>query len=410
MTVKETLDVVGLPTTAGAPVLRNNVAVRNATAVQRLFEAGAVIFGKTNVPLWAADFETDNEIYGMTHNAWDQNCLSGGSSGGSAVGLAAGLTPLELGSDIGGSIRNPSHYNNTFGHRPTWGIVSGLGHVPGPPGSLVIDDLGTVGPMARSPRDLRMELNVIAGTDPVFGAWYRAPLPEQRSLTLRDLRVALWLDDPVVPVDRTVLDVLWGAVAKLEQAGLVHAVQDKPDYDARQAFALYNRLLWGVIGGSLDEQAREALRAIRTGAGDADWSQRTHNARGATATHAEWLRDDQSRQELRVKWAQFFQHYDVLIAPIMCTAAHAHDASDFPNRIIMVNGRAQRAEEQLFWASHATLCYLPATSCPAGFTQQGLPVGMQIIAPYLQDYRAIAVATAFSEVLEAHLRHPPIAC
>ena len=128
MTVKEAFNVTGLPTTWGIPELRDNIASEDADYVQRLKGAGAVIFGKTNVPLNLGDFQSFNDIYGTTNNPWDLTRTPGGSSGGSSAALAAGLTALEAGSDIGGSIRNPAHYCGVYGHKPTWGIVSDEGH------------------------------------------------------------------------------------------------------------------------------------------------------------------------------------------------------------------------------------------------------------------------------------------
>ena len=123
MTVKDSYDVEGLPTTWGVPDLRENVAGKNAVAVDRLLGAGAVIFGKTNVPFNLADFQSYNDIYGTTSNPWNPDLVPGGSSGGSAAALAAGLTGLETGSDIGGSIRNPAHYCGVYGHKSTWGVL-----------------------------------------------------------------------------------------------------------------------------------------------------------------------------------------------------------------------------------------------------------------------------------------------
>src|SRR5262245_16964260 len=163
MTVKECFDVEGLPTSAGSPGLKANAALRHADAVQRLVDAGAIIFGKTNVPLFAGDLQTYNEVYGITNNPWDTTRGPGGSSGGSAVALAAGLTPLELGSDIGGSIRNPAHFCGVYGHKPSYGVISMRGHVPGPPNSLLQADIGVAGPLARSADDLELALSVMAG-------------------------------------------------------------------------------------------------------------------------------------------------------------------------------------------------------------------------------------------------------
>ena len=171
MTVKDVFEVVGMPATSGDPKLKGYIPDHNAIAVQRLIDAGAVIFGKTNVPYHASDIQSYNEIYGTTNNPWDLSRTPGGSSGGSAAALAAGLTPLELGSDIGGSVRNPAHYTGVFGHKPTIGVVPRYGHIPPMPGQVPPEvmpavPLFVVGPLARSAEDF---YHVIGDQDGLFG-------------------------------------------------------------------------------------------------------------------------------------------------------------------------------------------------------------------------------------------------
>ena len=169
MTVKESFDVPGLPTTWGFEAMRDNIATQPAVAVQRLQDAGALIFGKTNVPVAMADWQTFNPVYGTTHNPWDLTRTPGGSSGGSAAALAAGLSALELGSDIGASIRNPAHYCGVWGHKPTWGVVPQQGQqLPGMDGVETID-IGAAGPLARSAYDLTLALDVLSTPLRSFG-------------------------------------------------------------------------------------------------------------------------------------------------------------------------------------------------------------------------------------------------
>ncbi len=191
MTVKDVWETEGLVTTSGAPELRNHVPGTDALAVGRLKAAGAIIFGKTNSPLYAGDFQTYNEVYGVTNNPWDTSRTAGGSSGGAAAAVAMGFTPLELGSDIGGSIRNPAHYNGVYGLKPSWGVVPSRGHIPGPPGNLVETDVNCNGPLARGVEDLRLVLGVVAGPVPEDARAWRLELdagPEIREVS--SLRVA----------------------------------------------------------------------------------------------------------------------------------------------------------------------------------------------------------------------------
>src|SRR5262245_41559994 len=184
MTIKESYDVTGMPTTWGIPALKDNRATGNALAVDRLLGAGVVLFGKTNVPIYLADYQSYNAIYGTPNNPWDMTCSPGGSSGGSAAALAAGLTALEAGSDIGSSIRNPAHYCGVFGHKPTWGIVPPRGHAV--QGRVATTDISVIGPLGRSADDLAIALDVMAGADEIDGAGWQLRLPPSRRKTLRE--------------------------------------------------------------------------------------------------------------------------------------------------------------------------------------------------------------------------------
>ena len=166
MTVKESFNLAGLPTTWGYEEQRNSAAHEDALAVQRLTAAGAVVFGKTNVPVSLADWQSFNPVYGATSNPWNLAHTPGGSSGGSAAAMAAGFSALELGSDIGGSIRVPAHYCGVFGHKPSWGLCSGRGQSLAPVASVT--DIAVIGPLARSAMDLSLALDVIAGADPLL--------------------------------------------------------------------------------------------------------------------------------------------------------------------------------------------------------------------------------------------------
>src|SRR5207247_554543 len=206
MTIKESYDVAGLPTTWGVPTYKNNVATRNAVAVDRLLGAGVGSFGKTNVPLFLADWQSFNAIYGTTNNPWDVTRAPGGSSGGSAAALAAGLTALEAGSDIGASIRNPAHYCGVYGHKPTFGIVPMRGQAL--PGIVTSSDISVAGPLARSARDLTVMMKLIAGPDGIDARAQRLSLPQARQSSLNELRVAVMLTDPVSEVDQPVQDLI----------------------------------------------------------------------------------------------------------------------------------------------------------------------------------------------------------
>jgi amidase len=386
MTVKESFDVAGLPTTWGHESLRGNVATHHATAVQRLVDAGAIVFGKTNVPVSLADWQTFNPVYGTTNNPWDVSRTPGGSSGGSAAALAAGLTPLELGSDIGASIRNPAHYCGVYGHKPTWGVVPMAGHQV--PGVACIDslDIAVAGPMARSAADLRLALDVLTRPLQRFGplgwhpaAWRPPGPPPPR------LRVALWTDDPVAPVDAAVQARLQALADFLRQQG-VAVDEDTRPVDSAETHFVYLHLLRAATGAWLDGstwmQFRE--RAARYAADDRRYE--AAHYRGSTLSHRDWVALDQRRTSLRHQWNDFFTRYDLLITPVACTTAFAHhEHGERWERLVPVNGTTRPGTDSLFWAGLPGVVGLPATAFPLGCAADGLPVGAQVIGPAMAD-------------------------
>ena len=200
ITIKDTFDVEGMPATSGAPEYANRPArTADAAAVARLRAAGAVIWGKTNTPYLAGDSQTYNAVHGRTSNPWDLSRTPGGSSGGAAAALATGITSLELGSDIGGSLRLPAHFCGIAALKPTFGRTPIMGHVPPAPGSLAVRDLNVAGPMARDVADLRLMFQVL--TD--------QPVTVQpRKTGLKARRIGVWADDKAFAVSTECKDAV----------------------------------------------------------------------------------------------------------------------------------------------------------------------------------------------------------
>jgi amidase len=391
MTVKECFDVEGLPTTAGAVALKANAALRHADAVKKLVEAGAVIFGKTNTPLFAGDFQTYNEVYGTTNNPWDPTRGPGGSSGGSAAALASGMTPLELGSDIGGSIRNPAHFCGVYGHKPSFGIVPLRGHVPGPPNSRYLPDIAVAGPLARNADDLDLALSVVAGPGEWEAVAWRIDLPAPRRSSLKDYRIALCPDDAFCPVDTEIADAITRAGGALAKAGAT-VRQSKPAIDFGDSFRLFYRMLAATLAPSYDEPLLEQM-ALGAKAATDQRAMSTIFLQGATMRHIDYIRAAAARQEERARWSDFFTGYDVFLCPIVMTTAFAHDHSpDLQGRRLTVNGVQRGYLEAIGWAGLIGNVRLPSTVVPVGRTKAGLPIGMQIVGPYLEDRTCIDVA------------------
>jgi amidase len=401
MTVKDTLDAEGLPASAGTESLLNR-SVEDAEVVARVRAEGAIIWGKTNTPVSGGDWQTYNTLYGTTNNPWDLERTPGGSSGGSAAALAARLTALEIGADLAGSLRVPASFCGVFAHKPTYGIVSQRGMVP-PPGIHAERDLAVVGPMARSARDLRLLLSIIA----------EAPIPaDAPPAELKGLKVALWLGETAFVVDTEVKTVITAFADRLAAAGaIVEPVQSPVDTEALM-FA-YTMLFFSMTGAGLPSGVRRLYELLRgpakimrsLGAKPLSWAQ---SVLANTARHREWLKANDARAQMGDRMRRFFARHDVLLAPVSPVPAFPHDHRPMRLRTLRCSdGREIAYWEILDWAALATVCGLPATAVPAGLTGQGLPVGVQIIGPHRGDSHTLAVAQAIDEAIGG-FRAPPL--
>jgi amidase len=390
MTVKESYDVAGLPTCWGLPAFAGNIAHEDALSIARLKDQGAIILGKTNVPVLLADWQSFNPVYGSTNNPWDIARSPGGSSGGSAASLAAGFCALEAGSDIGASIRDPAHYCGVYGHKPTWGVIPPRGHSLA--GNHTTTDLSVIGPLARSAADLATALAAMAGPEAI-DCGFKLDLPKPRVRSLQDLRIAVMADSPICPV-ATEISAEFGALAKfLRKSGAKVSETARPAFDMRQAHVNYSLLLNAALSARMPDETIKRLRHVLDGKAADDLSPDVVVARGTLLEHRLWLREHEARYRMRAAWAAFFQDWDVLIAPVGSTAALPHDQSGpMWQRFIDVNGKQQNFADQLFWAGLATNPLLPATAAPLGFTKSGLPFGMQILGAPFADRTTIAVA------------------
>lgn len=384
-------------TTSGAKIWRDHVPAGDAIAVQRLRAAGAIILGKTNTSAFCADVQSFNEIFGTTNNPWNTARTSGGSSGGAAVALAAGLTPIEVGSDIAGSIRIPASFCGVFGHKPSYGLVPMFGHIPGPPGSLGPADLGVAGPMARDVDDLALLLDLLAGPAPDQAKAYRLQLPAARAQSLRGYRAGTWLDDAAYPVERAVRERLEACASALRGAG-VEVREARPELTLREVYATYRKLLDPVVTSGLPE--KQVARLEQQSASGEPGTAAARFASNALLRHRDWLAAHQLRQQMRARWARWFEDYDVLLAPVTITPAFAHDHTHPQyDRRVQVDGQSRAYDDLMAWPSVATFAYLPATAVPVGRTAAGLPVGMQIIGPYLEDRTTIDFAGRLTELI-----------
>jgi amidase len=389
VTVKESFDVAGLPTTWGHPEMRGNVAGRDALAVERLRAAGAIVLGKSNVPKSLADWQSYNAVYGATNNPWNRVHGPGGSSGGSAAAIAAGFSGLEMGSDIAGSIRQPAHSCGVFGHKPTWGLMPPRGHSLA--GAAAMTDISCIGPLARSAEDLALALDLLGHPDPLDGT-LGVSLAAGPG-TLRGLRVALWRESAVCPTDPEIVAKLDALAVALEGEGAVVARDARPPFDEAEVFALFAQLLVAAMSGrASDAELAEARRRIAA-LDPADAGAFALMDRAAELGHRDWLALNERRHRLRLAVHAYLREWDVMICPAFGSPALAHQQEgDTRDRTLTVAGRRIPYNLQMFWPGVIGVFHLPATAVPLGLTRAGLPVGCQIVGPLHGDRITIGVA------------------
>jgi amidase len=358
-----------------------------------------VIFGKTNTPTLAGDWQTYNPIFGTSNNPWDTTRSTGGSSGGAAAAVATGMTALELASDIGGSIRFPANWCGVCGHKTTWGVVSQAGHLPPAPGTLSTTDLSVVGPLARDVADLELALGVLAGPAGQAAVGWRLELPPARAASPGDMRLALWLDDPAYPVDTEVGDVLASAADALLAAD-TRLVDARPAVKLPDVVRLYQQFLYPILLSTMGNRSFSNMVTLADSLPEDDDRPLARTARFATQRYRDWAFANEKREQLRALMAAFFADVDALLMPVAMVPAIPHDHSEpFPERVIQVDGTRRPYTDLMAWIALASVTHLPATVVPIGFTASGLPVGIQIVGPYLEDRTALAVGRHIEEVM-----------
>jgi amidase len=400
MTIKDLFEVEGLTCDAGFPEFKGHVSTQDSVVAARLKAAGAIIIGKSNAPLAGGDIQTYNAVHGTTNNPHNLAHTPGGSSGGSSAALSSGMTPLEYGSDIGGSIRAPAHFTGLFGHKPTFNIVPMRGHVPPPHGlRWEPSELTVAGPLARTAHDLELALDATIGLDegPMRQAM-QLKVQGPRHATPQGLRVGLWPTDPACEVETAFSAAIEQAAKALEAEGAALSTL-KPDFDMPTHFETYMLRLSSIIGSDLPPEVIDNLKQVVADAAPDDTSMRIVQARGITLSHGDWLRLSLRKAKYEMAWRAVFERVDVLLCPVTPSTAMAHDHDpDFHARRISVNGSERSYFDNFFWAGIATLCGLPSTVVPLGKHANGLPFGMQIIGPAYEDKTPLAVAKMLENI------------
>ena len=395
--VKDLQAVKGIKTTMGSPILRDFVPAVDGLTAERLRAAGAIFIGKTNTSEFGLGSHTYNPVYGVTRNAYDTRRSAGGSSGGAAVSLALRMLPVADGSDFGGSLRNPAGWNNVFGFRTS------IGRVPHEGRDAWLPSMSVTGPMARNVADLAMLLSVQAGFDP------RVPLSLdgdgsefQRRLerNFHGTRIA-WGGDfkGHTPCEPAVLDVCRTAVKTFESLGCI-VEEAMPDFDLEAVWESVKRLRgWQSGGALLDYYNDPAMRALLKP--EAIFEIETGLEQSAF--------DITAASVVRTEWSyavnRFFERYDFFVVPT--AQLFPFDAGEhWPKQIA---GRQMQTYHEWMKATLlVTMSGCPALAAPAGFSIEGLPMGIQIIGPNRGEFSCLQLACAYESAIDLAKRLPTL--
>lgn len=376
ITIKDAIETEGIRSIGGAVELSDHVPVEDAPAVARLKDAGAIVFGKTNAPRWSGDIETFNEIFGGSSNPWNVDHITGGSSGGSAAAVAAGFTSFELGTDIGGSVRIPSHCCGVFGLKPSFGVVPQRGYLDHVGGGTTDADVNVFGPIARSADDLDLLIQVLASPVPELAPAWRIELPPAEKQSLDQFRVGAWFDAPDCPIDAEYRAMLGATVDALSDAG-AKVDEGHPPVDFGEQAGLFFRM----VGAATSVSAPDEVAEVSAG------------------SHRSWLRAERERAALRRVWAEWFEDHDLLVCPVLTVPPFPHHRDgNIMDRTIEVNGEPASLVSTIRWPGLVGVLGLPSAVAPIGRTAAGLPVGMQLVSPFLHDRRSVRAAQLVGEL------------
>lgn len=385
ISVKDSVDVGGLRSTHGR-LSDAYVADVDAPTVRRLRAAGCIVLGKTNLPVFLSGHESANETFGRTVNPWDLERSSGGSSGGASAAVAGGLSVADLGSDLAGSLRMPAAWCGLSGHRPSNGIVSKLGNLPWPQGGALEPQISAIGPITRTAADAERFFTAMAGAEGPEAVGWRLDLPPARLEDLPGVRVGLWLDDPACPVDAETRTAITEFAEKLAGAGARVEEFTNPPVSGPDDLDLFIRLQAAeVVHGFDDAKFAEHLALAQQG---------SEFSRAVTATHREVLKDWERQRAAMLRWQARFADVDVVLAPAVPRAATRY-------------GETVDSGELVSWNRMTSIGKLPSTVLALGpGAQSGLPIGVQVLGPYLEDRTPLRFAVLAEEAGLAGWRAP----
>lgn len=401
MTLKESTQVAGLPQSAGLVDLKEYRPARDGIIARRVFAAGACLLGKTNVPVALEDWQADSPVYGRTNNPWDVTRTPGGSTGGGAAALAAGMTPLEIGSDIGGSIRVPAAFCGLYGHRPSESAIPRSGAFPFGDVDNPAFVMAVQGPLARTMADIELLFDVVAGPGEGEDAGWQLALPPSPHDTLSGFRVAIMPPTPLARPSIAMQEKLDELVSFLGRAGATVG-EAMPALDQYAYFADYHTLLSVLTSVGMPREEREQRAQA---ANDSTDEFVVASLAGLVLDANGYLKLLSRREHARAVWREFFNDWDVLVCPTALDVAFKHQTGPWDQRLLDIDGRSVEYISNIVYPMWAILTGQPATAFPAGLSANGLPVGLQAIGPYLGDRTTMQFARLLER--EWHSFEPP---
>jgi len=380
ITIKDCCNVKGFIAAKGSAGYRNNLATTDATVVARLRAEGAIILGITNVPEFMVAFETDNDLYGRTNNPYDLTRTPGGSSGGEAAIIAACGSPLGIGSDAGGSLRQPAHNTGIASIKPTKGLVPKTGSIPIDANGL-IGQLGSMGPMARYVDDLILTLQIIAGPDGCDPYAYPVPLKNPAKVNLKELKVAFYTDNSIAKVTPDTINTIKNVIQNLESE--VASIEEKRPPDLERSYQLAKEVFF--LSGDKGKGLMALLNSLNLEKPSPILQEFI-----ALANNCEYsvtdLRNYLFEVDLvRINLEKFMHHYDVIICPVAATPAKIH-------------GKSREELQDFSYTTAYNFTGWPAAVVRCGTSSEGLPIGVQIVAKPWRDDVALAVAKRLEEI------------
>lgn len=378
-TLKDAHATAGLRTTMGLPPFAKQIPREDGTVAARLKAAGGILFGKTNVAMALADYQSSNPVFGRTNNPWNPERTSGGSSGGAAAAVAAGLSPFDVGTDLSASIRIPAHFCGVFGFKPSENQVPSTGIFPTPrPVPRAIRIMSSIGPLARSIPDLELIFNLIAGPDGHDSEIRPIETPDR---DLKTLRIGFARTFAGLPVARDIANAVKSAATRLSGAGFTVEEAALPKIKYPEVFGAAGELLGAMVSAFQNEQGAKTFSA------------------------EDYFTALQRRDEVIAAWEEFFTRWDALLCPCSMITAFPHTEPGTP---LAVDGTKV---DYYTVSGHGTLFNYtgqPAVCVPAGADREGLPIGLQLVGRRWSDRRLLAIARKLAPHIGEFQRPPAL--